>query len=62
VYAVAFSPGGLLATAAADGDVRLWDASLFADPSKALCADVGPLSRQDWARYASGEPQPQICV
>jgi WD domain, G-beta repeat len=34
---------------------------LFADPYAALCADVGPPTKADWARYAPGEPQPSAC-
>jgi hypothetical protein len=62
VNAVAFSPNGkLLATADTDGTVRMWQMPLFADPYAALCADVGPPTKADWARYAPGEPQPSAC-
>ena len=60
---VAFSPGGtLLATADADGTVQLWGVPLFAHPYKALCADVGAPTPQDWHQYAPGEPQPKVCA
>ena len=59
---VAFSSDGkLLATADADGTVRTWLVRLFADPYRAICADVGPLTKAEWARYAPGEPQPSVC-
>ena len=62
VSGVGFSPDGkLLATADTDGTVRMWPMPLFADPYAALCADVGPPTKADWARYAPGEPQPSAC-
>jgi WD40 repeat protein len=62
VSGVAFSPDGkLLATADTDGTERMWQMPLFADPYAALCADVGPPTKADWARYAPGEPQPGAC-
>ena len=63
VNAVAFSPDGrLLATAGNDGTVRLWKMSVFADPYKALCADAGLPTREEWAQYAAGEPFPKACA
>jgi WD40 repeat protein len=62
VSGVAFGPDGkLLASADADGTVRMWQMPLFADPYAALCADVGPPARADWAHYVPGEPQPSVC-
>jgi WD40 repeat protein len=63
VDGVTFSAGGqLLATADAGGTVRLWDVWPFAHPYAALCADVGPPTRQSWDQNAPGQPQPKICV
>ena len=62
VSGVAFSPDGkLLASVGADGTVRLWQGSLSAHAYAALCADVGPPTRQVWNHYAYGEPQPKVC-
>ena len=62
VNAVAFSPDGkLLASADANGTVRTWQVSLFADPYRALCADVGAPTRAEWNQYAPGETEPSVC-
>ena len=62
VFVVAFSPDGkLLASTGLDGTARLWQVSLFARPYAALCADVGPPTRQEWNHYAFPEPQPKVC-
>jgi hypothetical protein len=60
VPAVAVSPAGRL-PAGADGTVRLWRLSLPAHPYAALCAYVGPPTRQEWNHYAPGELRPKVC-
>lgn len=44
--------GKLLASPDADGTLRLWNVPLFTHPYEALCADVGPPTRQDRQQYA----------
>jgi WD40 repeat protein len=62
VVQVAFSPSGKqLATEGSDSAVQLWNLSLFLHPYAALCDDIGPPTRQDWAKYAPGESRPKIC-
>lgn len=63
VYGVAFSrDGNWLASADSDGTIQLWKMALLRHPYAALCADVGPPTQQEWAKYAPGEPQPKICA
>ena len=63
VYGVAFSPDGKwLASADSEGIVHLWKIWLLTRPYAALCADVGPPTHQDWAKYAPSEPQPRVCA
>ena len=53
VYGVAFSADGTwLASADSNGAIHLWNISLLTHPYAALCADVGPPTQQDWAKYA----------
>ena len=49
---VAFSPDGKLLASGGEGAVQLWEVSLFINPYKTLCADVGPPTRQEWNSYA----------
>ena len=63
VFGVAFSADSKwLASADSEGTVHLWKIWLLTHPYAALCADVGPPTQQDWAKYAAGEPQPRVCA
>ena len=59
-----FSPdGGLLVTTTQDSGAQLWGTSLFANAYQAICADVGPLTPDEWTSETSGEPYPkQLCA
>jgi WD40 repeat protein len=62
VTGVAFSRNGdLLAAGDGDGYVRTWQVAPLTHPYIALCADVGPPTEADWARYAPDERQPHVC-
>jgi WD40 repeat protein/transcriptional regulator with XRE-family HTH domain len=62
VTGVAFSRNGdLLAASDGDGYVRTWQVAPLTHPYRALCADVGPPTEADWARYVPDERQPQVC-
>jgi hypothetical protein len=60
---VAWGPDGKpLTSAGADRTVPVFPVPPpSAHPYAALCAVVGPLTRQEWNRYALGEPQPKVC-
>ena len=61
VEELAFSPDGRQLAIMYDGSGYLWNLSVLANPYAALCADVGPPTRQAWDQYAPGEPQPRVC-
>jgi hypothetical protein len=57
-----FSPGGgLIALVDSDRNTVAWPDWLVADPHRALCEQVGPPSSYEWSKYASGEPEPNMC-
>jgi hypothetical protein len=60
--AVAFSAdGNVLVSVNQQGDVEAWPTWLLTDPRAALCAQVGPPTTAEWAKYAPGEPEPDMC-
>jgi DNA-binding beta-propeller fold protein YncE len=63
VSGISFGPGGsVLASASGDGTVQPWALWQVTAPYAALCADVGPPAKADWAHYAPDESQPHTCV
>jgi len=57
-----FSPdGGLIALMDSSGDTVAWPEWLGASPRQALCEQVGPPPSYEWSKYASGEPEPDMC-
>jgi WD40 repeat protein len=60
--AVAFSAdGSVLVGVSQYGAVEAWPTWLLTDPHAALCAQVGPPTTVEWAEYAKGEPEPDMC-
>ena len=60
--AVAFSAdGSVLVGASQFGSVEAWPTWLLTDPHAALCAQVGPPTAAEWAKYAQGAPEPNMC-
>jgi WD40 repeat protein len=62
VAGIAFSPDGSVLVEAASDSIKTWQMWLNLDPYEALCTDVGPPTKNEWKRYAPGEPQPDICA
>ena len=60
VIMMAWFPDGKPLTSAI-GTVGLRRVSLSVHPYAALCAYVGPPTRQEWNHYAIGELQPKVC-
>jgi WD40 repeat protein len=60
--AVAFSAdGSVLVGVSQYGSAEAWPTWLLTDPHAALCAQVGPPTPAEWAKYAPDEPEPKIC-
>jgi WD40 repeat protein len=60
--AVAFSAdGSVLVGVSQYGAVEAWPTWLLTDPHAALCAQVGQPTTVEWAKYAKGEPEPDMC-
>ena len=61
---VAFSADGsvLVSVSQFGGGIDAWPTWLLTDPHAALCAQVGPPTTAEWAKYAPGEPEPDMCA
>ncbi len=53
--------GTVLATVDQFGTMRFWHTTWWADPYRALCAEAGAPSKQEWSQYAPGEREPAVC-
>ena len=60
---VAFSADGsvLVSVSQFGGGIEAWPTWLLTDPHAALCAQVGPPTADEWAKYAPGDPEPDMC-
>ena len=39
-----------------DGVMRPWNVDLYRDPVRSLCNQAGPMSQDEWKKYAADEP------
>ncbi|GAB3804350.1 caspase, EACC1-associated type [Micromonospora zhanjiangensis] len=63
IFDLDFTPTGeRLITVINSGAVTLWRTDRWIDPYRTLCAEVGPIDWLDWAKYAWGEPHPDVCT
>ncbi|WP_394428846.1 caspase, EACC1-associated type [Streptomyces sp. SGAir0957] len=63
VWDMAVSPDGhTLATVQNSGTAQLWRIDQWTDPYRTLCAEAGPITQEDWTKYAPGEPLPYVCT